>query len=121
MSIGQFQNRFEVSPAPSEAVEELLQRLEGLCPREMAEALCALEFHQRFADKAPTFNPHAPGETSIYFSRGLKEEIQEIYVELAKHLRAQNEDAHELMDRIFEFFEETVKFLVQSPLLVCSN
>ena len=121
MSIGQFQNRFEASPAPGEAVEDLLQRLEGLCPREMAEALCNLEFHQRFAGKSTSFNPHVPGDSSIYFSRGLKKEIQGIYLELAKHLRAQNSDAHKLMDRVFEFFEETMKFLAQSPLLVSSN
>ncbi len=121
MSIGQFQNRSDSSPAPTEAVEDLLQRLEGLCPREMAEALCTLEFHQHFANQASSFNPNSPGETSIYFSRGLKKEIQGIYLELAKHLRAENRDAHQLMDRVFEFFDETMKFLAQSPLLVSSN
>ncbi|HKY62345.1 MAG TPA: hypothetical protein VJR29_02910 [bacterium] len=121
MSIGQFQNRSESSQLPSEAVEDLLQRLEELCPREMAQALCTLEFHEHLAKKSASFNPHSPGETSIYFSRGLKQEIQGIYLELAKHLKAQNRDAHKLMDRVFEFFEQTMKFMVQSPLMVSSN
>jgi hypothetical protein len=121
VSISEFQNRIEVSSAPSEAVEELLQRLEDLCPKEMAEALCNLEFYQCFAGKTPSFNPHLPGESSIYFSRGLKQEIQEIYLELAKHLRTENRQAHQLMDRVFEFFDETMRFLVQAPLLVSSN
>lgn len=120
MSIGQFQNRSESFQLPGEAVEDLLQRLEELCPREMAQALCTLEFHERFA-KSSSFNPHSPGETSIYFSRGLKQEIQGIYLELARHLKAENRDAHKLMDRVFEFFEQTMKFMVQSPLMVSSN
>jgi hypothetical protein len=121
VTIGMFQNRTELTPAPTAAVDELLHRLKGLCPRAMAEALCTLEFHQHFANKTSFFNPSSPGETSIYFSRDLKREIQSIYMELAKHLQAQNQDAHKLMDRVFEFFDETMKFLAQSPLLVSNN
>ena len=121
MSIGQYDIRNEASRKPSEAVEALLHRLESLCPKEMAEALCNLEFHKNFSNRAPAFNPHAPGETSLYFSRGLKREIQGIYLELAQHLKAQNRDAHQLMDRVFAFFDQTMKFLIQSPLLVSSN
>ena len=34
---------------------------------------------------------------------------------------AQNRDAHKLMDRVFEFVEQTMKFMVQSPMMVSSN
>ena len=103
-------------------IEALLNRLQGICPTELAQALYTLEFHQNFSQ---TFSKYLqetdPDSTTLYFSRGLRQEVQAIYLEMAQHLKANNPGSVELMNRIFEFFKETMKSLVQVPYLVSLN
>ena|SRR5215831_1034516 len=103
-------------------IKDLVTRLQDLCPQQMAKALYTLEFHKKLNT---TFRTHIHWSnqfpTDLYFSRGMKQEIQTIYLELARHLKAKNQGATDLMNQVFDFFTETVKSLVKVPFLVSNN
>lgn len=103
-------------------IEALVSRLQDLCPEEMAKALITLEFHKKFSQAFRGYSAAlAQDPTALFFSRGLKHEIQTIYLELARHLKAKNHGATELMNQVFEFFGDTLKSLMKVPNLISNN
>jgi len=102
-------------------VEALLDRLHDIEPNEMAEALFVLEFHKELGKiLAKSAGPDVD-LSQLFLSRGLKDEIQSIYLELAKHLKAQSYGANQLMNAVFDFFTHTIKSLVKVPHFLSSN
>ncbi len=107
-------------------VESLLNRLKGITPNEMANALCLIELHENFKKKmSPRLAHHVMEDnselTKLLFSRGLKSELELIYSGLAMHLRLKNGGAGKLMNEVFDFFSQTVRSLVGVPHLVSNN
>ncbi len=102
-------------------IEALLARLSDIEPKEMAEALCTIEFHKEL-NKMLARHPAVDLDlTKLFFSRGLKDEIQAIYLELAKHLRAESHGASNLMNAVFDFFSSTIKSLLKVPHFFSNN
>ncbi len=102
-------------------IEALLDRLHDIEPQEMARALFTLEFHSHMG-KVLAKNPAlSPDNTQLFFSRGLKDEIQAIYLELAKHLKEQTHGSSQLMNAVFDFFSHTMKSLVKVQHFVSPN
>ena len=103
-------------------IQDLVSRLQDLCPNEMAKALITLEFHKKFSQAFRSYNAAMQQDpTPLFFSRGLKHEIQTIYLELARHLKAKNHGATDLMNQVFDFFGATLKSLLKVPNLVSNN
>ena len=103
-------------------IQDLVSRLQDLCPEEMAKALFTLEFHKQFSQAFRGYHAAMQQDpTPLFFSRGLKHEIQTIYLELARHLKAKNEGATDLMNQAFDFFGATLKSLTKVPNLVSNN
>jgi len=102
-------------------VETLLTRLNDIEPKDMAEALFVLEFHKELGQVVARCTNAESDHSQLIFSRSMKDEIQTIYLELAKHLRAQSHGSTQLMNAVFDFFNLTLKSLVKVPLLVSSN
>jgi len=115
-------NSRESGPQKSIEIEDLLSRLQDLCPDEMAKALCTIEFHKKLSQAFLNHNAAMEQDpTLLFFSRGLKKEIQTIYLELARHLKAKNHGANELMNQVFDFFSKTLKSLLKVPNLISNN
>ena len=123
MAIREFdENSPQDGPKKSIEIEDLLSRLQDLCPDEMAKALCTIEFHKKFNQAFLNYNSSMEQDpTPLFFSRGLKNEIQAIYLELARHLKAKNHGANELMNQVFDFFSQTLKSLLKVPNLISNN
>jgi len=102
-------------------IEALLDRLSDIEPKEMARALFTLEFHKEMGQVIACNPAISPDQGELFFSRGVKDEIQMIYLELAKHLKDQTHGASQLMNAIFDFFTLTMKSLVKVPHFVSSN
>ncbi|MCC6273244.1 MAG: hypothetical protein IT572_07225 [Deltaproteobacteria bacterium] len=116
------ENRGSSEPKKPIEIEDLVSRLQDLCPEEMAKALFTLEFHKKFSQAFQGYHAAMQQDpTSLFFSRGLKHEIQTIYLELARHLKAKNAGATELMNQVFDFFGATLKSLLKVPNLVSNN
>lgn len=102
-------------------VIELMERLDEIAPHEMAQALYHIESLKEFPQ---LFNPSLlrEGEESrIYFSRGLKQEIESIYLELAKHLRCRSNGSIDLMNAVFDFLGKTLASFLEVPSLISMN
>ena len=111
----------ELAPELPPSVEALLERLQEIDPAEMASALCNLEFHnqlQGFQIKSPHFQFD---ETQLYLSRGLKDEVEKIYLDLARHLKARSDGANQLLDAVFELFTRTLTSLMQVSRFISNN
>jgi len=123
MAIREFDlNSHAVEGKKTVEIADLINRLQDLCPEEMAKALITLEFHKKFSGSFQAFQAAiAQDPTPLFFSRGLKREIQAIYLELARHLKAKNEGASDLMNQVFDFFNATLKALSNVPNLVSNN
>lgn len=119
-----FFNPGEISASPKEAaapVGTLLERLREIDPNEMASALCTLEFHNQlkeFQIRTPHFEMD---ESQLFFSRGLKDEVENIYLELASHLRAKTQGANVLLDAVFDLFTRTLASLPRVAHFVSNN
>ncbi len=123
MAIREFDaNSRNSEPKKPVEIADLITRLQDLCPEEMAKALITLEFHKKFSGSFQAFQQAmAQDPTPLFFSRGLKHEIQSIYLELARHLKAKNQGATDLMNQVFDFFNATLKALSKVPYLVSNN
>lgn len=123
MAIREFDaNSLDTEKKKAVEIEDLMTRLQDLCPEEMAKALITLEFHKKFSGSFQAFQTAmAQDPTPLFFSRGLKREIQAIYLELARHLKAKNQGATDLMNQVFDFFNATLKALSNVPNLVSNN
>jgi hypothetical protein len=102
-------------------VMALLGRLSDMQPEAMAEALCHLELLKTFPESYDGFRGKGPHQSKIYFSRGLKKEMEKIYMELARHLQARSDGSQDLMNAIFEFLDETLSSLLKVPHLISMN
>lgn len=102
-------------------VEALMGRLMELEPKEMADALYHLETLKEFPHILSRTPQTQKEETKLYFSQGLKHEMETIYLELAKHLRTQSGGAVDLMNAVFDFFSKTLKALPEVPHLFSMN
>jgi len=106
---------------PGNSVAVLLERLQEIDPGDMATALCTLEFHnqlQGFQIKSPHYQFD---QTELYLSRGLKDEVEKIYLELARHLRSRTQGANQLLDAVFELFAKTLASLLQVSRFISNN
>lgn len=102
-------------------IEDLLSRLHDIEPEEMAKALFTLEFHNTLGNVLAKSSSVFSDQSELFFSRGLKDEIQSIYLELAKHLKSQTYGSSQLMNAVFDFFTHTMKSLVKVRHFVSSN
>jgi len=102
-------------------IRALMARLSEITPIDMARAL----YHLESFSKIPQIFMKSPQgvleETQMYFSRGLKSEVEEIYLELAKHLRAKSRGSVDLMNAVFDFFSQTLHTMVEIPHLISMN
>lgn len=102
-------------------VAALLGSLSDLEPKAMAEALCNLELLRTFPESYDSFMGMGPHQSKIYFSRGLKKEMERIYMELARHLQARSNGSQDLMNAIFDFLDDTLSSLLEVPHLISMN
>ena len=103
-------------------VRALLARLTELEPKDLAMAL----YHLETIKEVPYLSFHRPQfnskmETQIYFSRGLKKEIEEIYLDLARHLKSRSKGSQDLMNAVFDFLGKTLTSMIEVPYLVSMN
>jgi hypothetical protein len=102
-------------------IEALLARLHDIEPQDMAKALFTLEFHKELGTVLAKNSGTQPDQSELFFSRSLKDEIQSIYLELARHLKEQTYGSSQLMNAVFDFFTHTMKSLVKVSHFVSSN
>lgn len=113
----------EKQPTPPNhpEVAVLFSRLSDLTPREMAEALCQLEILKTFPRYFASPPPGGEDQSRLFFSRGIKKEMEGIYLGLARHLEARSLGSQDLMNAIFEFLERTLHSLIKIPHLISMN
>ncbi len=102
-------------------VQNLFSRLVDIGPQEWAEALLHLESFQNHFGLFLKLPLSCLDGSKLYFSRGLKDEIESIYLELARHLRSKSSGSVDLMNAVFEFFTKTLSELARSPILLSMN
>ncbi len=102
-------------------IQSLMERIKGIKPVEVAEALSTLESHKNFSQVSSYCMASSMDQTKLFFSRGLKNEIESIYLELAKHLRDQTTGSIPLMNAIFDLFSESLKALFKVPQFLSMN
>ena len=111
----------EEESAKHPEVLALFARLGDLEPRAMAEALCHLELLKAFPKNYEIFLGVKEEQSRTCFSRGLKKEMEKIYMELARHLQQRSHGSQDLMNAIFDFLDETLSFLLEVPNLISMN
>jgi hypothetical protein len=115
------ENLVTIQPSPDDQVAALLGRLQDINPADMAQALCTLEFHNKINDFFPCGAAVQMDQTKLYFSRGLKDEVQSIYRELAQQLRARAQGSVQLMEAVFVFLSKTLREVVRVNHFVSNN
>jgi hypothetical protein len=108
-------------PSKHPEVLALFARLSGLNPKAMAEALCHLEILKTFPQTYDKFLGVKDDQSKTYFSRGIKKEMEKIYMGLARHLQARSQGSHDLMNAIFDFLDATLSSLMEVPNLISMN
>jgi hypothetical protein len=102
-------------------IRALMGRLTEMEPRELAEALFHLESFKDFPQIFTNVSRRSQDQTKLYFSRGLKNEMESIYLDLAKHLRKRSEGSVALMNAVFEFLGKTLLSFIDVPYLTSMN
>lgn len=102
-------------------IRALMSRVGEIEPKALAEAFYHLESTKEFPHLFVKNHSLRAEETQIYFSRGLKNEIESIYLELAKHLESKTQGSLDLMNAIFDLFTDTLASLVKIPYLASPN
>lgn len=104
-------------------VRALMLRLMELEPKDLAMAL----YHLETFKEAPYLSRYRSNlestkdQTQMFFSRGVKEEVEAIYLDLARHLKSRSKGSHDLMNAVFEFLGKTLNSMVDVPHLVSMN
>jgi hypothetical protein len=111
----------EEEPFKHPEVLALFARLGDLEPKAMAEALCHLELLKTFPGNYEKIFSGKEDQSKTFFSRGLKKEMEKIYMELARHLQARSQGSQDLMNAIFDFLDDTLSFLLEVPHLISMN
>ena len=99
----------------------LMERLDDIEPKELAEALYHIESLKEFPHIFTSTLSQLVEEDKIYFSRGLKQEMETIYLELAKHLRSRSKGSIDLMNAVFDFLGKTLTSFMEVPHLISLN
>ncbi len=103
-------------------ITALMARLTELEPKELALALYHLETFKE-APYLSCYQAHVDLEqnTQLFFSRGLKQEFEAIYLDLARHLKSRSKGSHDLMNAVFDFLGKTLTSMIDVPYLVSMN
>lgn len=102
-------------------VEELITKLESIRPEDFALALCHLESRDRLHKIHLKSKNKNIEQSSLFFARGLQHEMKNMYLQLARHLRARSDGSSQLMHRMFDFFSKTMIELTQLPQFNSQN
>ncbi len=101
----------------SPEVKALLARLSDIQPHEMAEALFTVETESQFPHIFAQVSGVLGDQSKMCFSRGLKNEIESIYLELAQHLRSKTPGSTDLMNEVFDFLKKTLVSLIKTNII----
>ncbi len=107
-------------PLPS--LHELNSCISQMDPKELAQAIYLLEYNDCRITLADL--PMAGGEkleTRLYFSRGLKSDIEKIFMAVVEHFRRMPGEASEMVDQIFHYFYQTLVHLATRQGLISYN
>ena len=102
-------------------IRALMARLTEMDPRELAEALFHLESFKDFPHIFTNVSRRSHDQSKLFFSRGLKSEMESIYLDLAEHLRKRSEGSVDLMNAVFEFLGKTLLSFIDVPYLTSMN
>src|SRR5215831_19343852 len=107
-------------PLPS--LNELHSCITQMDPKELAQAIYLLEYNEcrNSLSDLPIF--HSDGlNNRIYFSKGLKNDIEKIFMAVAEHFRRMPGKASETVDQIFHYFYQTLVHLSTKSGLTSQN
>jgi hypothetical protein len=107
-------------PLPS--LKDLHSFITHMDPKELAQAIYLLEYNQCRTSLAeiPSF-PNEEFQNRIYFSRGVKNDIEKIFMAVAEHFRRVPGEASAMVDQIFHYFYKTLVHLATDQGLTSFN
>ena len=107
-------------PLPS--LGDLHSCITQMDPKELAQAIYLLEYNEcrNSLSDLPVFQMDGLNNR-IYFSKGLKNDVEKIFMAVAEHFRRMPGQASETVDRIFHYFYQTLVHLSTESGLTSQN
>ncbi|MFO1520137.1 MAG: hypothetical protein U1F57_10820 [bacterium] len=97
-------------PLPS--LGELHSCISQMDPKELAQAIYLIEYNEcRNSLADVTYNFQDGFKNRLYSSKGLKNDIEKIFMAVAEHFRRMPGEASETVDEIFHYFYKTLVHL----------
>ena len=107
-------------PLPS--LNDLHSCITQMDPKELAQAIYLLEYNEcRTSLSDLPIIQNDDFSNHIYFSKGLKNDIEKIFMAVAEHFRRMPGQASETVDRIFHYFYKTLVHLSTDSGLTSQN
>jgi hypothetical protein len=107
---------------PLPTLNELNSCISQMDPRELAHAIYLLEYSECVPSLARVqANSDEKLQNQVFFSKGLKNDIEKIFMAVAEHFRRMPGEASSVVDEIFHYFYKAIICLTTKQGLISNN
>lgn len=107
---------------PLPPIHELNSCISQMDPKELAQAIYLLEYNDCRSSLSDSHSSlDAKLKNRIYFSKGLKNDIEKIFMAVVEHFRRMPGEVSPVVDQIFHYFYQTLVHLTTKQGLISNN
>ncbi len=107
---------------PLPPIHELNSCISQMDPKELAQAIYLLEYNDCRGSLSDSHRSlDAKLKNRIYFSKGLKNDIEKIFMAVVEHFRRMPGEVSPVVDQIFHYFYQTLVHLTTKQGLISNN